>query len=207
MKKLLFAFLALFVGVIAQAQEKVEITLNDGNVVKGVTKTLFMYDDADAITVTPSGSEDKKEYKSTEIKKVRYYDSDAKEWVEFVPLMAQRMLPSVFNKNPKTYKTPVFLTPLYEGKNVSAYIHYISTVTNTKKIVGLKGSNYIFYFKVHKEDVAKTYWMGASVGAKMLLKIVFKSYPEMKETLSNLDTKGFDKDPVSLIKTFDGLLK
>jgi hypothetical protein len=55
--------------------------------------------------------------------------------------------------------------------------------------------------------VAKGYWMGSSIGAKMLLKIVFKPYPVMKETVSNLDTKEFDKDPISLIRTFDSLLK
>ena len=49
--------------------------------------------------------------------------------------------------------------------------------------------------------------MGSSIGAKMLLKIVFKPYPVMKETVSNLDTKEFYKDPISLIRTFDSLLK
>ena len=57
------------------------------------------------------------------------------------------------------------------------------------------------------KDVAKGYWMGSSIGAKMLLKIVFKPYPVMKETVSNLDTKEFYKDPISLIRTFDSLLK
>ena len=90
--------------------------------------------------------------------------------------------------------------------NVSAYIHYISTITNTKTL-HLEGTNYVFYFKVKNEDVAKGYWMGSSIGAKMLLKIVFKPYPVMKETVSNLDTKEFYKDPISLIRTFDSLLK
>ena len=62
-------------------------------------------------------------------------------------------------------------------------------------------------FKVKNEDVAKGYCMGSSIGAKMLLKIVFKPYPVMKETVSNLDTKEFYKDPISLIRTFDSLLK
>ena len=120
--------------------------------------------------------------------------------------MTQKSLPSVWNKNPKPYKTPIFLKPVYEGENVSAYIHYISTITNTKTL-HLEGTNYVFYFKVKNEDVAKGYCMGSSIGAKMLLKIVFKPYPVMKETVSNLDTKEFYKDPISLIRTFDSLLK
>jgi hypothetical protein len=96
--------------------------------------------------------------------------------------MAQKSLPSVWNKNPKPYKTPIFLKPVYEGENVSAYIHYISTITNTKTL-HLEGTNYVFYFKVKNEDVAKGYCMGSSIGAKMLLKIVFKPYPVMKELM------------------------
>ena len=46
-------------------------------------------------------------------------------------------------KNPKPYKTPIFLKPVYEGENVSAYIHYISTITNTKTL-HLEGTNYVF---------------------------------------------------------------
>ena len=42
MKRLFFMFLALLLCVMVQAQDNVEITLNNGNVVKGVTKTLFM---------------------------------------------------------------------------------------------------------------------------------------------------------------------
>lgn len=206
MKRIFFMFLALLLCVMVQAQDNVEITLNNGNVVKGVTKTLFMLDDGDVVVAKDSKSREKKEYKSTEIKSIKYYDSKSKEWIKFVPLMAQKSLPSVWNKNPKPYKTPIFLKPVYEGKNVSAYIHYISTITNTKTL-HLEGTNYVFYFKVKNEDVAKGYWMGSSIGAKMFLKIVFKPYPVMKETVSNLDTKEFDKDPISLIRTFDSLLK
>lgn len=45
MKRIFFMFLALLLCVMVQAQDNVEITLNNGNVVKGVTKTLFMLDD------------------------------------------------------------------------------------------------------------------------------------------------------------------
>ena len=51
MKRLFFMFLALLLCVMVQAQDNVEITLNNGNVVKGVTKTLFMLDDGDVVDV------------------------------------------------------------------------------------------------------------------------------------------------------------
>ena len=189
MKKLIFMFFALLACM-----------------VKGIAKNMFMFDDCDVVVVKDSGSGEKSGYKSTEIKSLKYYDDDSKEWITFVPLMAQKTLPTVWNKNPKPYKAPIFFTPMYEGKHVSAYIRYITTATNTKQ-VHLQGTNVMFYFKVHSEDIAKGYWMGSSIGAKLLLKIVFKPYPVMKDTVSDLDTKEFNKDPISLIRTFDGLLK
>lgn len=99
MKKLIFMFFALLACMAAQAQDNVEITLNNGNVVKGVAKNMFMFDDCDVVVVKDSGSGEKSEYKSTEIKSLKYYDDDSKEWITFVPLMAQKTLPSVWNKN------------------------------------------------------------------------------------------------------------
>ena len=46
---------------------------------------------------------------------------------------------------------PLMKHPVHEGKNVSAYIHFISTTTNTKTL-HLEGTNYVFYFKVKNED-------------------------------------------------------
>ena len=74
MKRLFFMFLVLLLCVMVQAQDNVEITLNNGNVVKGVTKTLFMLDDGDVVVTKDSNSKEKKEYKSTEIKSIKYYD-------------------------------------------------------------------------------------------------------------------------------------
>ena len=90
MKRIFFMFLALLLCGMVQAQDNVEITLNNGNVVKGVAKTLFMLDDGDVVVAKDSKYREKKEYKSTEIKSIKYYDSKSKEWIKFVPLMAQK---------------------------------------------------------------------------------------------------------------------
>ena len=81
MKRIFFMFLALLLCGMVQAQDNVEITLNNGNVVKGVTKTLFMLDDGDVVVTKDSKSREKKEYKSTEIKSIKYYDSKSKKWI------------------------------------------------------------------------------------------------------------------------------
>ena len=102
MKRIFFMFLALLLCVMVQAQDNVEITLNNGNVVKGVTKTLFMLDDGDVVVAKDSKSREKKEYKSTEIKSIKYYDSKSKEWIKFVPLMAQKIIAKRLEQKSKT---------------------------------------------------------------------------------------------------------
>lgn len=62
MKRIFFMFLALLLCVMVQAQDNVEITLNNGNVVKGVTKTLFMLDDGDVVVAKDSKYREKKDY-------------------------------------------------------------------------------------------------------------------------------------------------
>ena len=205
MKKLFFMLFAFLICGITHAQE-IELTLNDGKVVNGTTKSSFMFDGFHEISVKDAKSGEKTDYNSTDVKSVKLYDSKTKEWNTFVPLMAQKSMPSIWNKNPKPYKNPIFMMPLYEGKHVSAYKHFISTQTNTKN-AQIHGKGWILYFKVKDEDIAKAFCMNAFVGVKALLKIVFKDYPEMKETVKTLDTDEFCKDPVELIRKFDDILK
>lgn len=201
MKNLVITLFAILFCNSLMAQE-IKLTLNNGSVVNGTTKSLFMYDNSSAISIKDAKTGEKKDYNSSEIKNVSYYDEKGKEWVTFVPLVAQKSMPSIWNKNPKPYKEPVFMLPLYEGKRVSAYKHIISTQTNTKK-QQITGSGCIFYFKVKGEDVAKAFWMSSAIGAKAMLKLVFKDYPEMKSIISELDTDKFYEDPVMIIKKFD----
>lgn len=94
---------------------------------------------------------------------------------------------------------------VYEGKNVTGYVHNISTRTNTKTLQ-LTGTGGMLYFKLKKEDVARAFWMSAAVGWRAELKLVFKDFPVMKPVIKELDSKSFYADPFALIKTFDGLL-
>ena len=54
MKKTLFMLLACLFCVFAQAQTKVEVTLTDGKVVKGTTRTLFSVDDGTLVEYFPT---------------------------------------------------------------------------------------------------------------------------------------------------------
>ena len=206
MKKLFLLFMLCMSFGFSNAQSKIEITLNDGNVVKGVAYEGFIMDNYHKIWMKDVPKGEKETYESSEVKSVRLYDAKDNVWVVYVPMKAQRMLPNIWAKNPKPYKNPVFLHLLYEGKHVSAYEHCIST-QNTTKNHQITGTNWVYYFKVHDEDVAKTYWMGYSMGLKAELKLVFKKYPQMKDIIKDLDSKAFYKDPIEIIRKFDEALK
>ena len=115
-----------------------------------------------------------------------------------------------YKKEPKLYKNPVFLHPVYEGENVSAYVHYISTNTHVKS-GGIYGFGLMFYYKAKDEDFARSYYLMdnsiAGIGQKTMLKMYFKGYPQIKEILQGLSMKEIRKDPAILIKKLDEALK
>ena len=112
MKKILTMLFALLFAFTMQAQN-IKLTLNNGQTVSGNTRSLFMYDNGSEIRVKDKKNGEHKDYKSSEIKEVKYFDEKGKEWITFVPLMAQKTMPSVWVKSPKPYKEPVF-NPLAE---------------------------------------------------------------------------------------------
>ncbi len=211
MKKCLFTLLALMLCGTVQAQN-VEVTLNNGKVVKGETPSLSFYVDNDhEIRVKDKTSGEKSDFTSNDIKEIKYYDKKAKEWTNWVPMAAQMGLGMSYKENPKLYKNPVFLQPVYEGKNISAYIHYISTATHVQS-GSIYGYGVMFYYKAKNEDFARTYYFKdnsvvVGIGQKTMLKRYFKDFPQIKDVLKDLSMKEFRKDPTILVKKLDEVLK
>ena len=115
-----------------------------------------------------------------------------------------------YKKAPKLYKNPVFLHPVYKGKNISAYVHYIRTNTHVKS-GSIYGFGLMFYYKSKDEDFARSYYLMdnsiAGIGQKTVLKMYFKGYPQIKEILKGLSMKEIRKDPAILVKKLDEALK
>ena len=204
MKKLIsFVAAAMLCGLVSA--QKVSVTLNDGKVIDG-TLSSSLADGATKVYVKNEADGQKTEYTTADVKTLTL-TSDKGETATYIPMTAQRGLPSVWNKNPKPYKEPVFMQPIYSGKNVSAYAMPISGVSNGRNATGTYTQTtytlHQFYFKVNSEDIAKGYWMSGSIGAKAMMKLVFKPYPQMKEVIKNMDFDEFYKDPALIIRKFD----
>lgn len=205
MKKLMLLLLALLPCALGAAQMPIEVTTHGGEVVKGTSNGLFLFDHFHELRVKDEESGKKQDFTSEELTSVKLYDEESGEWITAVPLKAQRSMPSLLFRNPKPYRNPVFMIPLYEGKRVSAYKHLISTMTVTQQYQ-IQGGSFMLYFLVKGEDVCRAYALNNSVGAKAVLKLVFKDFPEMAEEVENMDSDKFYEDPLDIIKRFDEIL-
>lgn len=82
---------------------------------------------------------------------------------------------------------------VYEGKNVSGYVHGISTATTNKKC-RFGAQTRMFYFKIHSEDTVRAFWMTRAAGWRAEMKVVFKDFPEMAQVIKDFDSKEFGDD-------------
>lgn len=210
MKKLIFMFLAILLCGIVQAQTS-EIILNNGKVVKGKIKSLsFNVDNTHEVRIKNEVSGENFDYTSADVKEIKFYGKKAKEVTNWIPLYAQMGLGMSYKKAPKLYKNPVFLHPVYKGKNISAYVHYIRTNTHVKS-GSIYGFGLMFYYKSKDEDFARSYYLMdnsiAGIGEKTVLKMYFKGYPQIKEILKGLSMKEIRKDPTILVRKLDEVLE
>lgn len=210
MKKLFLMLFAMLLYGMAQAQNA-EVTLNNGSIVKGDIKEYsFNVDNDHEFWIKNKSDDEKTDYTSADVKGIKVYDEKGKEWIDWIPMSAQMGLSMSYKTNPKLYKNPIFLHPVYDGKNVSAYIHYITTNTHTKT-TSISGFGIMFYYKAKNEDFARSYYLMdnsiAGIGQKTMLKMYFKGFPQIKEILKGLSMKEIRKDPTILVKKLDEILK
>lgn len=178
---------------------------------KGKIQSLsFNVDNTHEVRIKNEVSGEKFDYTSADVKEIKFYDKKAKEVTNWIPLYAQMGLGMSYKKAPKLYKNPVFLHPVYKGKNISAYVHYIRTNTHVKS-GSIYGFGIMFYYKSKDEDFARSYYLMdnsiAGIGQKTLLKMYFKGYPQIKEILKGLSMKEIRKDPTILVRKLDEVLE
>ena len=205
----LFCYVVLLCGTV-QAQTS-EVILNNGKVVRGEVKRLsFNVDNDHEVSIKDEVTGEDFVYTSAEVLEIKFYDKKAEEVTNWIPLYAQRGLGMSLKKEPKLYKNPVFLHPVYEGGNISAYVHYISTNTHVQS-GSIYGFGLMFYYKAKDEDFARSYYLMdnsiAGIGQKTMLKRYFKGYSQIKEILQGLSMKDIRNDPAILVRIIDEILK
>ncbi|MDE7462775.1 MAG: hypothetical protein K2M88_06405 [Muribaculaceae bacterium] len=123
---------------------------------------------------------------------------------------AQKQMPHAFNKDPKTYKKPVFLRCFYDGENIKGYKRACMDATNTPSMSRVNYT-WMYYYKVEGEDVAKSYWFATSdliIGLRKVMKFYFREFPELQQMVDDgtLSPDDFRADPTIVLPLMDAAI-
>ena len=191
--------------------EPVTAIMADGTRMEGFTKTsLINYikgaQSEIGISETFKGKE--KKYTSQEITELIFPpNEEVSTPAIYRSVWAQKQMPHAFNKNPKTYKKPVFLQCFYDGENVKGYKRACMDVTNTPSMSRVN-YKWMYYYKVEGEDVAKSYWFATSdliIGLRKVMKFYFREFPELQQMVNDgtLSPDDFRADPTIVLPLMD----
>lgn len=205
----LLFLLAISLHLSAKNEYEVTATRNDGTSFVGYTK-YFPYEDCTAIEIRTESGETKK-YNSDEIVTLVYYPyGEEYQPIVYKSVIAQKSRPSVFSKDPKPYKKPIFLRQIYSGNNVDGYVMMITGRTNTRSMSQTTYNIPVYHYKVHNDEKARIYLLGEPVvGLGAFLKLCFKKYPKMVENFESKEIKADDvyNNPLMIFPIFDSLLE
>lgn len=217
MKKLALILCALL-PMLAFAKwdgEPVTAVMTDGTRLEGFTKTSLINYAKGAqskIGISEEFKGKEKTYTSKEISELIFPpNEEVPTPAIYRSVLAQKQMPTKLNKNPKTYKDPVFLRCFYDGKNVKGYKRACRDVTATPSLTRVNYT-YMYYYKVEGEDVAKSYWFDSSdliIGMRKAMKFYFREFPELQQMVEDgtLDPKDFRDDPTSVLQLMDAAIE
>lgn len=131
--------------------------------------------------------------------------------VIFDAVKAQSKLPSLFSKNPKPYKEPIFLRLVYNGENVKGYAMPIMNSTYTPSLTKVQYTWRYFYL-TKDSDVAVAYWDDVDdiiPGMKKTMKFYLREFPELVEMVDNeeITPRMFRDNPTIVLPIIDRIYK
>ncbi len=205
-----FLFLvAMSMPLFAADEYKVTATCSDGTSFEGYTK-YFPYENCTSIPIRTESGEYKK-YSSDEIVTLEYSPfGEHTQPLVYKSVVTQKTMPTLFSKDPKPYKKPIFLRQIYSGERVDGYVMLITGRTNTPSVKHTTYNIPLYFYKVHDDEKARQYLLGElSVGLGASLKLCFKKYPKMVEKFKSKEIKADDvyKNPLMIFPIFDSILE
>ena len=216
MKRTLWCILLLVCGATAFAQDKsedyhVRVIKNDGTIFEGYNETRFS-NYLRPYTTTVSISNEFKgkpiKYNGNEVRRVEFTGEtqDSLPMI-FEAVIPQTKLPNLFNKNPKPYKTPVFLRLIYEGKNIKGYA---MPYTDHTMVPGRRIILYTwrYFYLTKKSNIAVAYWDdtdGTIPKMEKVMKFYFREFPALQELVDRkeITPEMFRKKPAMVLPIMD----
>lgn len=194
--------------------EPVTAIMADGTRVEGFTKTNLinpLRDPQSQIGISEEFDGEEKKYTSTEISEVIFQpNEEVTTPTIYRSVLAQKTLPTLFKKNPKPFKEPVFLRCVYDGTNVKGYARACTDSSYTPSTTRVNYT-WAYYYKVEGEDVAKAYWLDTKdivPGMRKVMKFYFREFPEIQKMIDDgtLTPEEFRKDPTIVLPLIDAAL-
>lgn len=195
--------------------EPVTAIMSDGTRMEGFTKTNlndYLKGPKSKIGISDEFKGKEKIYTSKEISELIFPPNEKAETPAiYRSVLAQKYMPNMFNKNPKTYKEPIFLRCVYDGKNIKGYARACRSSTYTPSITRV-AYTWCYYYKVKDEDVAKTFWVDTNdlmPGIRKVMKFYFREFPEIQQMIEEgtLTPKDFRENPTIVFPIMDAALE
>lgn len=220
MNKVLLLLVSMFTvfGVFAEdspEQYRVRLTKADGTVFEAYNNTSFrnwFKPKVSSISVSEKFKGTATKYTGEEVKRLVFVES----LLDSIPVIfdavkAQSKLPSLFSKNPKPYKEPIFLRLVYNGENVKGYAMPIMNSTYTPSLTKVQYTWRYFYL-TKDSDVAVAYWDDVDdiiPGMKKTMKFYLREFPELVEMVDNeeITPRMFRDNPTIVLPIIDRIYK
>ncbi len=218
MKKLITVILSGLLPLMMFAKwdgEPVTAIMADGSRIEGFTKTkLINYIKPGVSTIGISkdfkGKETK--YTSKEVAALIFPPANGDSiYAVYEPVIAQKSMPNLWKKNPKTYKKPVFLRLTYAGDNVKGYVRPCRDGSYTPSMTTVNYT-WLYYYKIDGQDVAKAYWVATNdivPAMKKVIKFYMSEFPELQQMVDEgtLTPKDFRNNPTIVLPLIDAALE
>lgn len=116
-------------------------------------------------------------------------------------------MPNLLNKNPKTYKKPVFLRLIYDGAHVKGYARPVLDCTYTPSM-NIFNHTWLYYYKLADQDITKAYWVDTNdiiPSIRKVMKFYFREFPGLQKMVDDkeLSPKEFRSDPTIVLPLMD----
>lgn len=216
MKKFLLLSIYLMVAISALADDnpeeyRVRLTMADGTIFEGYNNTRlrnWLKPKVTSISISEEYKGPATKYTGDEVKRFVFVESLTDSIpVVFDAVKAQSKRPTLFSKNPKPYKEPVFLRLVYDGDNVNGYAMPITDATYVPSMTKVHYTWRYFYL-TRDSDVAVAYWDDVDdiiPGMKKVMKFYLREFPELVEMVDKeeITARDFRDNPTIVLPIID----
>ncbi|WP_302614796.1 hypothetical protein [uncultured Bacteroides sp.] len=216
MKKYVFLLICLMAAISVHAEDNskeyhVRLTKTDGTVFEGYNNTRlrnWLKPKVTSVSISKEYQGPAIKYTSEEVKRLVFVESLSDSIpVVFDAVKAQSKRPTLFSKNPKPYKEPIFLRLVYDGNNVKGYAMPITDATYVPSMTKVHYTWRYFYL-TKDSDVAVAYWDDVDdiiPGMKKVMKFYLREFPELVEMVDKeeITARDFRDNPTIVLPLID----